>query len=216
MLIKVSILLILIFSYFLDSKGKTDVDIDQLFINWNKATIASLRQQSKTNESTAKGYYKNRLEAFYAYIDIETDSQLNKSSIRYRFLEYIKKQLQTEEAFIIEANSSGGRVILQNFVLYPKSTDKVDLEIYRCNLRGWRKDTLIKNYSISADSTLLHGRVAWANGFNYDDVIISHINKGKVKGSEFFLFHTLSNEKVKKVFQSDNIPIYNSRMKKSG
>jgi hypothetical protein len=189
-----------IFSSFWDDKHVASVDIEATFVNWNKATIASLRLQSTGDEQTrAKDYYKNRLAAFYAYIDIKTYSQINKESIRYKFLELVANQLETDNVFIIEANNSGEHVDIRSVVVYPKVTNNVDVEIYRYNLQGWRKDTVIKNYALSISNTFLNEKVKWAKGFNQDDVTISHFQKGKVRASEFFLFGTLANENVKKL-----------------
>jgi hypothetical protein len=194
------LIFILLLSSFLDEKKGTGVEPEATFINWNKATIASLRQQSKSKEQTrVTDYYKNRLAAFYAYIDIISDNQLNKGSIRYKFLDLVEKKLAKKDVFIIEAKTSGEKVNIRTIVLYPSTTNKTDVEIYRYNLQGWRRDTAIQNYELSTDTTLLNGRVKWAKGFNHDDVTISHFLNGKVKASEFFLFGTLANENVKKL-----------------
>ena len=176
------LLFLLLFSSFSDEKRGTGIDTAATFINWNKATIASLRQQSASNEQTkVTDYYKNRLAAFYAYIDIKTDDQLNKGSIRYKFLELVKSKLEIKDVFIVEANTSGEKVDIKTIVLYPTATDKADVEIYRYSLQGWRRDTTIKNYQLSVNKSLLSGRVTWAQGFNHDDVTISHFHDGKVK-----------------------------------
>lgn len=194
------IIITLLLSSFLEKKNGTVIDIAATFTSWNKATIASLRQQSKTKEQTKIiGYYKNRLDAFYAYIDIKSDSQLNKGSIRYKFLDLVKDKLMKKDVFIIEANTSGEKVDIRTIVLYPTATNKMHIEVYRYSLQGWRWNTAIENYDLSADTILLNGRVKWAKGFNHDDVTISHFRNGKVQSSEFFLFGTLANEKIKKV-----------------
>lgn len=194
------LMFILLLSSFLDEKKGKGIDTAATFINWNKATIASLRQQSASNEQKrVTDYYKNRLAAFYAYIDIKTDNQLNKGSIRYKFLELLKNKLETKDVFIVEATNSGEEVDIRTIVLYPTDTDKVDVEVYRYSLQGWRRDSAIKNYQLSVDKSLLSGRVAWAKSFNHDDVTVSHFHNGKVKASEFFLFGTLSNDNVKKI-----------------
>jgi hypothetical protein len=193
------LMFILLLSSFLDEKKGTGIDMAATFVNWNKATIASLRQLSTSNEQTrVTDYYKNRVAAFYAYIDIKSDNQLNKESIRYKFLKLLKNKLETKDVFIVEATNSGEEVDIRTIVLYPTATDKVDVEIYRYSLQGWRRDTAIKNYQLSVDKSFLSGRVTWAKGFNHDDVTVSHFHDGKVKASEFFLFGTLSNENVKK------------------
>ena len=201
-LMRVSALLIAILFFCASGsvqQGK-DTNIDSTFINWNKATIASLRLQAAIEEQTKViDSYKNRLAAFYAYINIKTDNQLNKNSIRYKFLTRIKEQLKQKNIFIIEANTSGEKVEIRNFVLYPNSQDKIDVEIYRYILQGWRKDKVIKDYQQSIDTTLLSHRVKWPKGFNNDDVIISHFQQGHINTSEFFLFGTLSSETIKKI-----------------
>ena len=193
------LILALIFCSFWDEKNTNPVDIGTTFIDWNKATVSSLREQSKSDEETkVRAFYENRLAAFYAYIDIKTENHLNKSSIRYKFLEQIQSRLG-EDAFIIEANTSGEGVDIRSIVLYPKAEKKVDVEIYRYNLQGWRRDTAFKDYGLSVDTAILKGRVKGAKGHNYDDVTISYFQQGKVAASEFFLFGTLANETVKKI-----------------
>jgi len=181
--------------------GHEDVtDKDSTFIAWNKATIASLRFQiAHELQPKANEYYKNRLEAFYGYIDIQTDSQINVNSIRYKFLDYIKEEINRNDVFIIEANLSGEHVDIRNFILYPKQQDHVDIELYRFNLSGWRRDTVIKDFPQSISANMLNQRVKWPNGLNYDDVTISHFQKGNLKSVEFFLFNTLSSESVIKI-----------------
>ena len=181
-------------------QNEKSIDIGTLFINWNKVTIASLRLQSAgEKQERVRDYYKNRLAAFHAYIDIKTDSQLNKSSIRYEFLNKIKGQLKKKDIFIIEAPTSGERVEIRNFVLYPRGINKADVEVYHYNLQGWEKGKVTKDYQQTIDTTLLNHRVKWPNGFNHDDIIISHFQKGQVSASGFFLFGTLSNEIIKRI-----------------
>jgi len=200
--IRVSALLIVIIFFCTSGAVQKEkgIDIDSTFIKWNKATIASLRLQSSSGEQKRViNYYENRLAAFYAYMDIKTDSQLNKNAVRYKFLDNIKGQLKEKDVFIIEATTSGEHVEIRNIVLYPKAQNKVDVEIYRYNLQRWRKDKVIKDYQQTIDTTLFNHRVEWAKGLNHDDVIISHFQQGQVNASEFFLFGTLSGEPIKRI-----------------
>ncbi len=185
---------------FYNSFKKHTADIDSLFVNWNTATIHSLRQQCNSKEQLKIiDYYKNRLAAFYSYIDIKNDSDLNKNSIRFDFLKLIKDRLNTSNTFVIEANSSGEGVDICNVVMYFNETNKADIEIYHYKSQRWQKTKVMKDYQLPIDTISFAKRVKWANGFNYDDVIISHFKKDKVLGSDFFLFHTLSSSAIKKV-----------------
>lgn len=201
-LIKVPMLkiLIFIFCFFSNTHYKESIDVDSAFIMWNKVTIASLQQQSTSDErKDVKKNYKNRLAAFYAYIDIKGSGQLNKVSVRYRFLELVKNKLEAKDVFVVETTTSGEEVNIRNVALYPTDSSKTDVETYLYTLDGWRKDATFKDYSLLVDATSLNLRVKWAKGINNDDVTISHFQKGKIKSSEFYLFGTLLSQTAAKV-----------------
>lgn len=195
-----AILFSLVIFLFSISFKEFTADIDTVFVNWNTATIQSLRQQFDSKEQLKViDYYKNRLAAFYSYIDIKNDSELNKNSIRYEFLKLIKDQLISNNTFIIEATTNGETVDICNLAIYFNDSNKADIEIHHYKSQGWQKTKVIKDYQLPIDAILSTQRVKWANGFNYDDVIISHLRKDKVLSSDFFLFNTLSSSAIKKI-----------------
>ena len=195
---------ILSFCAFCKRPNNDSIHVDSVFVSWNKATIASLRLQAEKEErASLKDYYQNRLDAFYAYTDIQVDSQINKNAVRYKFLNYLKGQLKEARVIIIEATLSGEYVDTRNFVLYPQAKDKATIEVYRYDRNGWRKDKVVEQYRLTFDKSLLGSRVEWEQGFNHDDIIISHFQNGKVEESEYFLYGTLSGEGIERIIRLD-------------
>ena len=90
--------------------------------------------------------------------------------------------------YVIEANESGQKILLQNFVVYPTgSSAKVD---YYINEGSWRKSRSFDIQNFVLNENLKN--FLTKKGFNEDDVIISKFDNGEIKASEYFLYGTLS------------------------
>jgi len=163
--------------------------VDSLFIKWNEKSLASLERQIQLSPDSVKRVaYKNRLLALKAYLDIATSTTINTKSIRYKFLTSLFPRQMNSEFYVIEANESGQKVLLQNFVVYPTGNiARVDFYYFD---GGWRKSRSFKiqNFALNEDLQSYLTK----KGFNEDDVIISKFENGKIKVSEYFLYGTLS------------------------
>lgn len=186
---------IIAFNLFFTVARNNQQNINELFVNWNKATVASLKSIEET--STGQKYAKNRLEARFAYWKIKDENQLNSNSIRYAFLKTLDEKINRKNLIIIEADSSGEYYLIQNFVVYLNANKKLDIEIYRWHRNdGWKLEKTITNYEGKINEILENKGTTFANR---DDVIISHFKFGKIVSSEYFLFGTLKNDEVKKI-----------------
>jgi len=183
--------LILAFNLLFPQTNYNKKSIDELFINWNKSTVASLKSL-KENE-----YAKNRLESRLAYWKIHDENQLNSNSIRYSFLKILGKKINHKNCIIIEADNSGEYYLIQNFVVYEKSNDKIDIEIYRYDRsKGWILEKTVANFEENFNAIFENKGTSF---INRDDIIISHFQHGEIISSEYFLFGTLKNDEVKKI-----------------
>jgi hypothetical protein len=188
-------ILLIIVASFLPIVTNSQEKTDELFINWNKETVSSLKSIKET--LTEQNYAKNRLEARFAYWEIKDESQLNRNSIRYTFLKILNKKIDSKDLVIIEADHSGEYYRIQNFVVYLNANNKLDLEIYRYDRNeGWKLEKIITSYDGKINSILeKNGK----DFINRDDIIVSHFELGKIVSSEYFLFETLKNNEVKKI-----------------
>ncbi|MGL2993377.1 hypothetical protein [Flavobacterium sp. TSSA_36] len=188
-------ILLIIVASFLPIVTNSQEKTDELFINWNKETVSSLKSINET--LTEQNYAKNRLEARFAYWEIKDESQLNRNSIRYTFLKILNKKIDSKDLVIIEADHSGEYYRIQNFVVYLNANNKLDLEIYRYDRNeGWKLEKIITSYDGKINSILeKNGK----DFINRDDIIVSHFELGKILSSEYFLFETLKNNEVKKI-----------------
>ncbi len=188
-------ILLIIVASFLPIVTNSQEKTDELFINWNKETVSSLKSINET--LTEQNYAKNRLEARFAYWEIKDESQLNRNSIRYTFLKILNKKIDSKDLVIIEADHSGEYYRIQNFVVYLNANNKLDLKIYRYDRNeGWKLEKIITSYDGKINSILeKNGK----DFINRDDIIVSHFEFGKIVSSEYFLFETLKNNEVKKI-----------------
>ncbi|MFV5697885.1 hypothetical protein ACM55H_05910 [Flavobacterium sp. ZT3R17] len=188
-------ILLIIVASFLPIVTNSQEKTDELFINWNKETVSSLKSIKET--LTEQNYAKNRLEARFAYWEIKDESQLNRNSIRYTFLKILNKKIDSKDLVIIEADNSGEYYRIQNFVVYLNANNKLDLDIYRYDRNeGWKLEKIITNYDGKINSILENKGKYF---INRDDIIVSHFELGKIVSSEYFLFETLKNNEVKKI-----------------
>ncbi len=175
------------------SKTKFVQDTGSIFVNWNRATFSSLeRQYNSTKELDLKNLYDNRILALESYLGVEKGNYINKNSIRFNFLSAVEKDMKNKNIIILEANESGEKVIIQNYVVKLKSPAQVDIDkYYYYPDLNWIKVDSIKNVVSSPNLNLTECFVKFAKGFNYDDIIITHLDSNMIKSSEYFLFGTL-------------------------
>ncbi len=179
--------------------------LDSLFISWNKSTLESLDRQIKvTTDSLQKTFYSNRFLSAKEYWGIKNIDDLNNSSIRYKFLEtlFSNSNNETKDFYVIEANESGSKVLLRNFILYRNSNNTVDVEFYDFFNEGWQKKGRFKEDNSTLQTTLKNYLSQFGKGFNYDDIVITKFRNGHVQESEYYLYSTLSSEsKIKKILE---------------
>ena len=170
------------------------VSNDTTFINWNKATLQSLaRQIESTRDSTEISLYENRMSAFKAFVDINNAEDVNVNSIRYQFFQTVIESDNNQRNFyIIEANRSGERVEIRNYVIYPNAVGKANVNVYNFINRKWIKSSASKEIDFPLTDSLASYITKFRLGFNQDDVIITQFVNNTVTASEYYLYTTLS------------------------
>ncbi|CAN5419505.1 hypothetical protein BH10BAC2_BH10BAC2_18450 [soil metagenome] len=157
-------------------------------------------QTTADEQSKVRAYYENRLATFHDNIGIKKLDDVNTNSFRYEFIHLIKDKLQQKDVIIIEANKSGYRYVIKNYLVYLNNSNDIHVEVYNSyNPLDWQIEKTITYHEKGIDTVLFHHRAKWAKGFNNDDVIISHFINGQIKTSEFFLFGTLSKNGFEKI-----------------
>lgn len=178
-------------------------ELDTEFVNWNKATFESLeRQLQESKDSTQSALYQNRLSVIKGYWNIETTESVNDKSIRYKFLQTVFSNLGNSQKsfYVIEANESGSKILLRNYVLHINHNGAVEVQFYDFAREGWRKTGEFMQDSLYLRSDLKTYISPFGKGFNYDDIVITEFENGRLVESEYYLYSTLSVEsKVKNV-----------------
>ncbi len=169
-------------------------NIDSVFINWNKATLQSLNNQiGLVHDSSRINTYENRLKAFKAFVGIENENTININSIRYNFLkEIINNNYLQKDLYIIEANRSGEKVEIRNFLFYLDNNGKTNVEVYTFNNGKWIKKDVVKKQTLRLNDNLKNYLTDFGFGFNPYDVTITHFVNNTVIASEYYLYTTLS------------------------
>lgn len=179
--------------------------LDSVFVSWNKSTLESLNRQIKaTSDSLQKAIYNNRFLSVKEYWGIKNIDDVNNRSIRYKFLKTLFAKLndETKDFYIIEANESGSKVLLRNFILYKNSTNAADIEFYDFFNEDWQKKGRFKEDNFILQSDFKNYLSQFGKGFNYDDIIITEFKNGHVQESEYYLYSTLSSgSKIKKILE---------------
>lgn len=187
---------LLFFSCSNSSNNNKMVSNDTAFINWNKSTLQSLAKQIESAKDSAEiSLYENRVLAFKAFVDIDKPEDVNVNSVRYQFIQGVSESVSNQKDFyIIEANRSGERVEIRNYVVYPSATGgKAEVNVYNFINRKWIKSSVSKEMDLPLSDSLTSYRTKFGLGFNQDDVIITHFVKNAVTTSEYYLYTTLSN-----------------------
>ena len=178
-------------------------DLDSIFIRWNTLTFRSLERQKKLADDTSqKKYYENRAEAFKAYWEVKDSTALNSKSIRYKFLKVLFSSNYGKKPvfYLVESNKSGYKATIRNFIIYPDSSDSLNVDYYTFSKSKWQfvEKKVLNNCSIGHN---LEGYVTkfW-KGFNQDDVVVTRFEFGDLSESYFYLFYTLSAASCFKIF----------------
>lgn len=197
-IIKNRVLVAVIFLISFINNSYSQKKLDSIFVNWNQLTFMSLeRQEMLAKEDNKKLLYKNRYDAFLAFLEIDSVTSLNKKSIRYAFLKKILNRINSisKVNYIIEADKSGYITVLRNIVIYKSLSDDVSYDIYICDDGRWRIERKGKINCKLNKSNLKDFITNFGRGFNVnDDVIITSFEGNHIKESEFFLLSTLSDE----------------------
>ena len=159
-----------------------NVGIDSVFVSWN----AHIKTAPDTSE---KHFYQNRVEALKSFVGIKNETELNSSSIRYKFLKSISLNNLNSRACIIEEVKEGEKIRLKNYL--------IDLNNHVIDEYDFKKDQWVKSASnknaIEVDGNLKKYFTDFNKGVNQDDVIASFFEDG-VCTSEYYLFTTLSKD----------------------
>ena len=178
-------------------------NLDSVFIDWNKATFQSLKQELVTpNGIKKKDLYENRFEAFKAYLEIDSIGSVNRKSIRYAFLNTLFSECNCEKSdlYIIEADEEGYMMTIRNFVVYLDSMHIPNVEFYTFIDGKWDLKGSGQINSFIDKNDLRDHVVDFGRGFNHDDVIITRFENAKAKESEYYLLYTLSGQSGFKAF----------------
>jgi hypothetical protein len=177
--------------------------LDSIFVSWNKATLESLDRQIKaTTDSLRKTFYNNRFLSTKEYWGIKNIYDLNTNSIRYKFLKalFVNLNDKTKDFYVIEANESGSKVLLRNFIVYKSSTNKAVVEFYDFFNDDWQKKGKFQEDNFTLQTDLKNYLSQFGKGFNYDDIVITEFKNGYVQESEYYLYSTLSaDSQIKKI-----------------
>ena len=170
--------------------NKSDDKIDEIFINWNIATSKSIQSQEDfTNNGYQKSLYKNRLEAFKAYIEVADFNQLNKKSIRCKLLDQNLDQWG-DKFYIVEANESGERSRKLSYIIIPTAKNGTKIIQYEYQNAKWVK---VKESAVGYIFKYDRERyiAPFGKAKNEDDVVVTYIENSKVICSDFFLIFTM-------------------------
>ena len=161
---------------------------DKFFVNWNIATVNSIKQQEKSIKNEyEKSLYKNRFEAFKAYID--DLNQFNKNSIRYKLID---KYLNAwgDKFYIVEANESGEKVHITSYIILPSGIDSSKILRYTYESGNWNKVS-----EFMASSSFKFDRISYntkfGEGKNENDITVTFIENNNIISSDFFLNFTM-------------------------
>lgn len=142
-----------------------------------------------------KSMYKNRRDAGVADTKIDEIGKIDVTSTRYIFLRDIISQINASSYFyIIEANQSGQRQLLRNYLVFIDSAGVVDVQVFIFMKNGqWKKQVDKKNISCAIDGDLGKNFVEGFRGSNEDGLIVTVFDSNKdAKYCEYFIYGSLS------------------------
>lgn len=171
------------------------MNIDSIFVQWNKATVQSLFDQIKLQkDSSVRALYKNRIEAFKALNGLgDSLDEIVPNSIRYQFLSHSKDLLGKSDAFyIVEANELGEQAEIKNYVICLTSNVAHVYDSKFVNGQ-WIISADLREIEFDIKDSLSNYLTEFGGGFNNDDIIITEVKNFEVIDSKYFLFTTLVN-----------------------
>lgn len=170
------------------------LSVDSLLTTWNQSTLKSLAEQVDTvKDTSAIELYKNRLEVFEVKLYNKNFSEKNRSTIRYKFLDQLKtEKMLNGNSLILEADKSGERLELRNFLVHSISKGKIEIIPFEFKSGVWSKKMIILDTLYEDINNSKQLRVKFGSGFNEDDIIITQIKDGEIIGTEYYIFSTLS------------------------
>jgi hypothetical protein len=178
---------------------------DSLVISWNKVTLASIKRQiADVTDTILKTQYENRLEVEEIHGARKDQMKIDFQSFRFEFVKYLANtKFNKDHFYVIEANSSGAKVMMRNYVVYLRSSGDVHVDVYIYGVRGWFKQAEVKRLSFNLIDGFEGAHVR--HGFNEDDIIVTKFENGVVKYSEYFLDGTLSKSSgIPAILNTDN------------
>lgn len=166
-----------------------------MFTRWNSETIASLKNQLRVAKGDTQ-YVRRiaiRIDAFKSYLGIEDESELNRESIRFKFLNTLRQEsLLPRDFCLAEIRSAGERVIIKNLLFEKLGADSLKIIEFDYMEEDWKKIEERKVRRWEFKSPLVLERVPFGKGGNPDDVIITRFRKFKILESEYFIYGTFS------------------------
>jgi|HubBroStandDraft_2_1064218.scaffolds.fasta_scaffold27792_3 hypothetical protein len=169
--------------------------LDSVVAAWNRATYISLNKESTAaTDSSQRQKYENRLEVLRdTYVDTRAE-RIDSGSLRYQILRKIFAESGEAKMdfYVIEANNSGAKILLRDFVVYPRTHHEFSTDVYIYGRDGWFKQAEVKNLNCDIVDGFEGNYAKFGHGFNEDDVIITKFEKNIVKYSEYFLSGTLA------------------------
>jgi hypothetical protein len=164
------------------------------------------RQKNSVADTSRKASYANRIEFFPGYLGIESTDSINTNSLRYRFLKQLLPNMKDSTFYVVEANSTGAKIIIRNFVFYKDNVGNTEVQLYNYYDKTWHKRGKIKLQAFNLDHDLKKYILKNGKGFNYEDIIITRIERDKFSSisSEYFVDGTLSIDSgIKQVLDDD-------------
>lgn len=190
-------------SFYKNDWNSNNTNIKETFIDWNKATISSLKGQIRLPNPEG-AIYRNRLEAFKALVEIGDQSEVNLHSIRYQFLKEISLGMKNKKEFyVVEANRSGESIELINYVIEVYNNGVWAVDIYTHNNTKWHKKGTTRKINMNPNTNLNNISTKFGLGFNGNDIIVTKFVKKSVIKSNYYLYGTLSSNALKKVLSLD-------------
>jgi hypothetical protein len=164
-----------------------------MFIEWNSKTIESLDNQLKIaiGDTQYARRIAIRIDAFKSYLNIKGANELNKESIRFKFLSTLRQEsLLPSDFYLFEIRSGGERVIIKNLLLEKSGCDSVKIAEFEYVKEEWQKIAERREGRWKLQSPLSLERVSFGKGKNPDDLIITRFRKFKILESEYFVYGT--------------------------
>lgn len=188
-----STLLCLFFSFL---PVENDERIDALFLKWNRITLNSLRKTCvEMKDEDDRSRCDNRATSMPGFWSIDDDS-LNRASVRWKFLRKIDMDAVslTKNWTIIEVMKSGERIRLKNNVVCYRKSDAV-VFTYEYSGGDWVKLNETKVNLSKSDTRFPVGKALLPHNSYPHDVVITNFVHDSIATSDYYLAHTIDNEK---------------------